>query len=363
MKTASVSRNDQVFQLSLTEIAFTVSFILLLLLGYLVVKEQTERQAAEAALAGVKGAEQLTAALEQSKRELQSALEHSGSATPSETITRLVDAEKVRQERDTLRQQLMDADAKLTALVELQRRIASAAPRDSDKLIQETVASAVAFEAAVMKALQPEEPGSSETSSPPAKVDRAKQLESVKGALEVAKAISSEAKVQFGAAPSAVEVRDIVKDAKAFRDTAKPGGLETTRKENSDLRGQVAFLKNRLDARGGRDYPPCWADESGKVEFLVIVELRADSVLVTRAWPERRSADAAKLPGLSELLEKSSSHQAFPSAAQPVFNWSRRQDPECRHYVQLRSTIGDAVQSDRARLMVENFFYKVEARR
>ena len=43
-------QNDQVFQLSLTEIAFTITFLLLLLLGYLVFKEQTERLAAEAKL-------------------------------------------------------------------------------------------------------------------------------------------------------------------------------------------------------------------------------------------------------------------------------------------------------------------------
>jgi hypothetical protein len=294
---------------------------------------------------------------------LESALERSGSAAPSETITRLVEAEKVRQERDVLREQLSDADSKLTALGELQLRIEAAAPRDADKLVQETVMSAVAFEAAVMKSVVPKEPASAGKSSTPTKADRARQLEAVKGALEVAKAVDSEAKVQFGAVPSADEARNIVKEAKAFRDAAKAGGLETTRKENSDLRGQVAFLKNRLDARGGRDYPPCWADESGKVEFLATVELRSDGVVVTRAWPERRSADAAKLPGLSELLDKPMAHQAFPPSVQPVFDWSRRQDPECRHYVQLRSTISDAVQSDRARLMVENFFYKVEARR
>ena len=48
---------------------------------------------------------------------------------------------------------------------------------------------------------------------------------------------------------------------------------------------------------------------------------------------------------------------------QGVFDWSRSQKPECRHYVALRSTIADAVQSDRARLMVERFFYKSEVPR
>lgn len=46
-------RSDQVFQLSLTEIAFTIAFILLLLLGYLVMRESAAKRAAEEALAKV----------------------------------------------------------------------------------------------------------------------------------------------------------------------------------------------------------------------------------------------------------------------------------------------------------------------
>ncbi len=135
------------------------------------------------------------------------------------------------------------------------------------------------------------------------------------------------------------------------------------RKENVDLRGQVAFLKKRLDARGGRDYPPCWADESGKVEFLFAIELRSDSVMVTPAWPVKREADAKALVGISTALAEAHSYSRFPAAVQGILNWSKAQNPECRHYVQLKSSIPDAVRSDRARLMVESYFYKVEVRR
>ena len=135
------------------------------------------------------------------------------------------------------------------------------------------------------------------------------------------------------------------------------------RKENADLRGQVAFLKNKLDARGGRDWPPCWADEDGKVEFLFSVDLRSDTVAVSAAWPAKREADAKALPGVGELLAGPLSYQDFQASVQGVFEWSKRHDPQCRHYVYLRSSIGDAIQSDRARLMVENYFYKAEVRR
>jgi hypothetical protein len=64
-----------------------------------------------------------------------------------------------------------------------------------------------------------------------------------------------------------------------------------------------------------------------------------------------------------DVLAGPHSNLTFVSLIQGIFNWSKSQDPECRHYVQLKSSISDAVQSDRARLMVENYFYKTEVRR
>ena len=63
-------------------------------------------------------------------------------------------------------------------------------------------------------------------------------------------------------------------------------------KDNADLRGQIAFLKHRLDARGGRDFPPCWADETGKVQFLFALEARSDSITIVPGWPESREESA-----------------------------------------------------------------------
>lgn len=81
------------------------------------------------------------------------------------------------------------------------------------------------------------------------------------------------------------------------------------------------------------------------------------------AWPPGREAAARALPGIADVLAGPHSNQTFISRIQGIFNWSKSQDPECRHYVQLKSSISDAVQSDRARLMVENYFYKAEVRR
>ena len=151
----------------------------------------------------------------------------------------------------------------------------------------------------------------------------------------------------------------------AAKVAASLGGrnIDALQKEVDGLRGQVAFLKNRLDANGGRDWPPCWADQNGKVQFLFNVELRSDTVTLTKAWPPEREADARALPDIDALLAAALSHADFQSRVQGIFDWSKRQNPQCRHYVYLRNFIPDAVQSDRARLMVEGYFYKSEARR
>lgn len=358
-------RNDQIFQLSLTEIVFCIVFILLLLLGYLVIKEQEERKRAEEALAELHSAEVSKQQLDSARAALVAELANAGNASPDDVITKLVEAQKLREERDSLRMQVEDLDAKLTALMELKKLLEQSAGEKSE-IAKSEVTNALALQAAVRKDLA--EPEANPSRKTGGSSEATSSLDAVRQAIATTKALRAELKSKLGLEPNALTERqtvvDIVDAAKSFGEMTQggvtPGGL---RKENSDLRGQVAFLKKRLDARGGRDYPPCWADESGKVEFLYAIELRSDSVVVTPAWPAKREADAKALPGLSTTLAAPHPYSNFVSAIQGVFNWSKAQDPECRHYVQLKSSIPDAVQSDRARLMVENYFYKVEARR
>jgi len=373
-------RNDQVFQLSLTEIAFTIAFLLLLLLGYLVYKEQSDRQAAEAELAKVQMAERATAALAAAKSELSATLQGAGIANPDDIISKLIDAEQVRAERDHLRQQLDDLDAKLTALTELKAQLEQAGAAGGPDVVQDAVLSALVLRDQIRADVEQSAQDATKTSAPapdpsakvPSPASRAmpdKQvMEAVRQALATSAELRRQLKEKLGRdvqpGREAQAVQEVVAAARSFGELAKGGrNPEVITKENADLRGQVAFLKNRLDARGGRDYPPCWADESGKVEFLLSVEIRPDLVVVAPAWPAHREAAARALPGIEEALAGPHSNQAFVSKIQGIFNWSRTRDPECRHYVRLRSSISDAVQSDRARLMVENYFYKVEVRR
>ncbi len=384
-------RNDQVFQLSLTEIAFTIAFLLLLLLGYLVFMGQAARQDAEKKLADAQTAQSATDALNSAKTALATLLQNAGTSNPDEVITKLVAAEELRAERDTLQQRVDDLDARLTALTELQNRVEKAAASQRSAVTQDEVLTALALQDQVREALKKnlEEPakpptaqmpvaspaklpstpeGNSSTSVSAAKVSGKEALTVVSQALNATRELKRQLKDKLEKElPEGKEeqvIKDVVTAAKGYGDLAKAGqDPQIVQKENSDLRGQIAFLKNRLEARGGRDYPPCWADESGKVEFLFAIEVQPDTVAVSPAWPARREAAARELPDIDAVLAGPHSNQAFVSVIQGIFNWSKAQDPECRHYVQLKSSISDAVQSDRARLMVENFFYKLELRR
>lgn len=360
-------KNDQVFQLSLTELAFTITFILMLLLGYLVFKEQVDRKAAEDALSKVHQAqsiERVTAALDAAKSRISTALQRGGVQNPDELISKLIAAEDVRAERDRLKQLVEDLDAKLTALTELRTQVEKAAASNKSDVIREEVESALAFQEVARKALEqfPEPTGESKEQPSREALDQFRQEIAMSG--ELRRQLKSKLEMDVKPGQEAQAVCDVVDAAKNYGELAKSGkNPESVKKENADLRGQVAFLKKNLEARGGRDYPPCWADEkTGKVEFLFSIEVNPDAVVVVPAWLPSRDGDARALPGLTEVLTGSPhSNSNFVSRIQGIFNKS--QELQCRHYVQLKSSISDAVQSDRARLMVENYFYKVEVRR
>jgi len=367
---AGSPKHDQVFQLSLTEIAFTLVFILLLLLGYLVVREQTARQAAEIALAEAQQLTSNTQSLERAKIELEEALTSAG-ASPAEldeTISRLSEAQQIKAEKQQLYEQVKDLDAKLTAMTELKTALESAAQKED--VLEEELLSALTLQNEVRKAVA-DAPTSSKTEGKErlnVEQSRSEMLREVREALETTKLLKSQLMEKLGTSmlpgQKAQVIEALVDSARIQKEAIKNApNFDAARKENADLRGQVAFYKRRLEARGGRDYPPCWASESGSPEFLFAVELTPSGVYTSPSWPPHRETDARALPGLPAALQSPQSLEEFVRSVQGIFNASKTADPQCRHYVLLKSSISEAVASDRARLTVENYFYKSEARR
>ncbi len=377
-------KNDQVFQLSLTEIAFTIAFILLLLLGYLVATEQAERKALEETLSHVTSLDDATKRLNAAEESFKSSLAEQGATNVEDIITRLVEAGALREERDRMKRRLEDLDKKLTALTELRAEIENASKSKASNITREIIEDALSLRAQVLKAVNEANAGSIATSqiseSSSEVLDAgvslnvtdpdsdARAIEFVIQAIAATKELQNQLREQMNVDLKSGDESEIVKGivlaAKKYTDQAAAGNSkEQVQKENADLRGQVAFLKNKLDARGGRDYPPCWANEhTGKVEFLFAVDMQPGSVEIRSAWPKERETDAAALPGVMEMISDSPiKNSDFMARVKGVFDISQKM--QCRHYVLLKSLINDAVESDRARLMVENYFYKVEVRR
>ena len=363
----STGRQDQVFQLSLTEVAFTITFILLLLLGYMLFKSQKDLQAARRDLDEHQSIVDAQLGLKEMRNQFSQMLQGAGVRNPDEAITQLVTSEQAKAENARLRKRIDELDKQLTTLTEVKAKLEAVAKDKRPDAIADEVLAAMAVQDALREAIEGQV-GRSDVRNGAKTVDTKRFLAEVQLAMktstELRKQLKEKLDKDLTAGKEDETVQEVVDAARSYASLTKSGvNLKALQKDNADLRGQVTFLQNRLNANGGRDYPPCWLSTSGKVEYLFTIELRSDGVAVTPAWPSGRDADARALPGIDTLLGGPYSYTEFDSRVRSIFDWSRKQNPECRHYVLLKSTITDAVQSDRMRLRVENFFYKTEIRR
>ena len=134
--------------------------------------------------------------------------------------------------------------------------------------------------------------------------------------------------------------------------------LERSEGERVNLRGQVANLQRRVG--NGLDHPPCWADAAGNIEYAFQVTIRTNTVTVQPIWPVHREDDARRIPGMVQLIGEDWSYQEFSHRGFPIFAWSRRQEPECRHFVKLDDQVDGGKEAFKTGLLtVENFFYKL----
>jgi hypothetical protein len=385
-------RGDQIFQLSLTEIAFTIAFILLLLLGHLVSRETKARMKAEEKLAKVQELGAAQKAFDETSRRLKEELIKAGSTTPDEAISRLVDKTEAATQRDRLLVQIKDLKAQISSLAEVKQMAADAAKEGGKKAVLERVLTALTMQSDAEEAIsKAKESGSTHASKPtPAAGSNSSAVAKEKASniqrgfttssstpeetrAEVRRSIQTMAAVDqalrdTGATPlvageEAATVASMVRVAQSLRgNDGKGKGVESILKENADLRGQMANMRNKSSASGrGLDHPPCWADEAGNIEYLFRVELKQGSFVLLPEWPKRRQIDAERLPGVAELTATPANTERFRAASQQILDISKRQDPECRHFVVINNTIETRREADQARWIVENYFYKREA--
>ena len=337
----TASRSDRIYQLTLTELAFIIIFLILLLTGWTIgqserdrsdaVKER-DRALAKAAELSENGAIERIRLQEESLRrateDLKQLLAGQATADPNALVSELVRNAGAEAENRRLRRQVEDLDAQLSALEEVRNVVDDiAAGSNPEQAIREQAGaellSALTFKRGV-------EAGSG---TPITRGQEKKQARLYADALQV---------LQAGGGGG---------------DAAK-----RLARENRDLRARAAWMRNQLEARGGRDFPPCWAEEAtGKPQYLFTIELREGSLKLSPAWPPERSADAERIPGVAALINAGSlSIPAFRGRVQALDADSKAKN--CRHYVRLSNRIQNLSTFNRLRYAVEDYFYKFEVR-
>ncbi len=323
-----VQKNDQVFQLSLTELAFTIIFLLLLLAGLILVKVSNARDRAQEELAN---SEELLEKVELERQEAAKVLEEirtvlveSGVANPDDVISELQEKISQAAEREILRKQVEDLNAKLTSLTEFEKMLQEVSPKEEKDQAKEFVESALKFKAMVEENLGEE-------------VEEGREAEKAK---ELAEALA--------------QMQELGEDPETVLELAKEGKY---------LREQLAWHKRKLEARGGRDYPPCWADEAtGKVQYLFKIDIREEGLALEPAWPPEREEEARALPGIETLLgEEVQALGSFRGRMKEIDAECREKN--CRHYVILSNQVKDLDVFNKHRYGVEGHFYKYEERR
>lgn len=343
-------KNDQVFQLSLTEIFIIVCFILLLLMGYQIFKLTHKNQVLNEKITASQDLDIREKAVSTAAEALKARMTALGVRKPDEIISKLIDASKANAELDRLKVLLTQKDQELTALVAIEKALMEVANQkkgdDAKQLILETM---VSFEQLKKLVVDPADESGVQTTDVVKRIASLKEQEDM---LETA----------FGTTNDQLQqaIKHAVSLVQAEKTGVNPAELQ---KANKDLRGQLQFLQNRLNKGRGGDLPPCWVNEvTGKPEMFLTIKLSESNLTFEPAWPPARQEDAMALPGIGKLMANTTrTYESFTQAAKPVSDLGTQK--ECKYYVRLASLIQDAVTSDRRRLMVENLFYKVEVRR
>jgi len=134
--------------------------------------------------------------------------------------------------------------------------------------------------------------------------------------------------------------------------------LDSTESTLSDYKAQITNVTQRLK-EAGQGYPPCWADEDGSPQYIYTVRLLGDSLGVRPKWPPDRKEEVEAVNGARELANRRVSRSTFAKLARPILEWSKRQDPECRHFVIIKDTKNTTKNEFKDELLlVEGFFYK-----
>ncbi len=303
-------RNNDIFHISLTEIAYTIIMILVLLLGARIYEYAQQQEQHEVVIAKQENLiREKRAEIEQLNKQL------------NELRTRVAALQEITNANPCG----LDKDDPVTTMMPCVKCIAR-----RGNLTQEEAQAATDMSIALIEEWR--------------KLKNRPTLQALKKSMAEARKLMAEGK--------RVVSREDFKALEAAKSAQE--------RDLKEAQAKAEYFRRR----SGIDLPPCWMDDAGRSpQYLFTVQIDAQSqVHVTPAWPAERDNDAATIPGVAEILAKKTMNlNEFARLASPILKHANARKPEaCRHYVRLQNEVPDRRGADRARLKIENFFYKYE---
>ena len=125
------------------------------------------------------------------------------------------------------------------------------------------------------------------------------------------------------------------------------------------LSGRLANAEQQLASSSrGTEKPACWADQTGKPEYIFDIALNSRSIVIRdNALPNRRSEEAA-LPLENITFGSELKPDAFRSQTNALFDWSEKE--KCRFFVRvfdLTAAFEKDIYKRQLRTVGEHFYY------
>jgi hypothetical protein len=192
-------------------------------------------------------------------------------------------------------------------------------------------------------------------------------MQEVKRLAELGKQIEQQA----GAMSPGAKPEDAIRH---FQDSAKAGDPIIKSGKLPDELIAGAMCQSTLDqckqsnrdltvklAQKGGTLPSCWTDDvnGGATQYIFIATLQNDGIYLEDNPVPGREADRTALPITPLRLNHRYEPADFVRDGTNLFNWSKKQDPQCRFYVRLK----DRTSNDKTRYKalkergVEQIFY------
>lgn len=131
---------------------------------------------------------------------------------------------------------------------------------------------------------------------------------------------------------------------------------------NSHFFNNVNEVKRLQRQCGGGSIGPCWVDDRLRTQNLLNITLEPEHISVSIPnLPPNRMAEMMELPSIDLATRSTIPYNEFESSFGPILQWSRNRNPECRHYVSIRSNILLTQDSTPRRVQVQRYFYPDES--